>query len=358
MAALSELFDGTRIVVPVNPIGRRQGESPLTGHNLVLVALSARSGTGLTSKLTFLPWLLRNGWTITKELRSADAVHAPIPGDVGTVGMLAAWFCRKPLFVRYCGNWGSPKTLAEKFWHWFMESFAGGRNVMLATGGDTQPPSIRNSAVRWIFSTSLTGQELKACGIARRFPASGILRLVHVGRQEPKKGADVVIRALPALLRQFPEASLEIIGQGSAIPLLREITEELQLKERVVFRGKLNHSEVMNSLKHADLFCFPTTSSEGFPKAVLEALASGLPVVTTRVSVLPRLLARGCGQLLDQATPDAVAQAVRGCLSNAETYQAMSLAAVQTAAEYSLESWAATIKNYCEAAWGPLKKDG
>src|SRR6185369_14778761 len=120
-----------------------------------------------------------------------------------------------------------------KFWHWFMESFAGGRNVMLATGGDTQPPSIRNSAVRWIFSTSLTGQELKACGIARRFPASGILRLVHVGRQEPKKGADVVIRALPALLRQFPEASLEIIGKGSAIPPLREITEERQLKERV-----------------------------------------------------------------------------------------------------------------------------
>ena len=50
--------------------------------------------------------------------------------------MLFAFVLRKPLFVRHCGNWFVQTTAAEHFWKWFMVRFAGGRNVMIATGGD------------------------------------------------------------------------------------------------------------------------------------------------------------------------------------------------------------------------------
>jgi hypothetical protein len=105
MQGLSELFDETRLLIPIRKQASSKGEIPLAGHNLTVVPLTGRSGTGLTSKLSFIPWLLRNAATIVRELKSADAVHAPIPGDVGTVGMLLAWIFRKPLFVRHCGNW-------------------------------------------------------------------------------------------------------------------------------------------------------------------------------------------------------------------------------------------------------------
>ena len=219
---LSELFDETRLLVPCHPRINGTGEIALEGHNLSVVPLSARRGTRFLSKLSFVPWSLLNCGKILRELREADAVHAPIPGDVGTVGMLGAWLFRKPLFVRHCGNWTAPKTPAERFWRWFMEGFAGGRNVMLATGGHIELPSARNSAVRWIFSTSLTQRELKSRGIPRCFPAPSSLRLVHVGRQEPEKGAALVLRALPKLLGQFPRATFEIVGQGPAIPQLKE----------------------------------------------------------------------------------------------------------------------------------------
>ena len=111
----------------------------------------------------------------------------------------------------------------------------------------------------------------------------------------------------------------------------------------------------MERLKNSTLFVFPTTSSEGFPKAVLEGLASGLPVIATRVSVLPELLSTGCGILIDEATPENVARAVETALTDSATYRAMSRQAIATASQYSLESWRDTIGGYLQAAWGPLK---
>jgi len=357
MKALSELFDETRLLVPVKPHVGTKGEMLLAGHNLSVVPLSGRSGTGLFSKLSFIPWLLRNAPTMIPELRSADAIHAPIPGDVGTVGLLLGWLFRKPLFVRHCGNWLRPKTPAEKFWRWFMESTAGGRNVMLATGGAAEPPSRKNPNVRWIFSTSLTQKELSKYASSRSYPSHGQLRLIIVARQEKAKGAGVVIRCLPLLARRFPNLALDIVGEGSAIPGFKQLASEIGVQSRVHFPGKLNHEQVMQRLREAHLFIFPTTSSDGFPKAVLEGLASGLPVVATRISVLPQLLGNGCGVLVDDVTPESVAQGIEQALRDATTYEAMSRQAIDTARQYSLESWRDTIGGYLSTAWGPLKSE-
>ncbi len=361
MRALSELFDETRLLVPVRDRGAAAGETPLPGHPLTVVPLTARSGTGLASKMSFVPWCLRNGATILRELRSADAVHAPIPGDVGTVGMMLGWLSRKPLFVRHCGNWTKPVTAAERFWRWFMESTAGNRNVMLATGGLPQPPSTRNAKVSWVFSSSLSDAQLKTFGAARSHPfrtqppAEVSFRLITVARQEKAKGAGEIIRSLPALTTRFPCVSLDIVGDGPAVPEFRQIAEECGVADRVHFTGRLHHTDVMERLKNAAVFVFPTTSSEGFPKAVLEALASGLPVIATPVSVLPHLLATGCGIVIDDASPAAIAEAVEKILASGSTYESMSRQAIATARQYSLESWRDTIGVHLEAAWGSLK---
>jgi glycosyltransferase involved in cell wall biosynthesis len=291
-----------------------------------------------------------------RELLGADAVHAPIPGDIGTVGMLGAFLLRKPLFVRHCGNWLKPCTAAEKFWRWFMERFAGGRNIMLATGGIPEPPSQRNSNVHWIFSSSLSRDELTAHAFPRFFPSNGELRLAHVARQETAKGAGAIIRSLPLLARRFPAVSFDLLGDGSAIPEFRQSAQDLGLNDRVHFAGKLNHEQVMDRLERAHLFVYPTAASDGFPKAVLEGLACGLPVVATHVSVLPQLLGKGCGVLIDEATPEAVARGVEAALASPAGYETMSRKAVEAARQYSLEAWRDTIGGYLTAAWGPLKE--
>jgi glycosyltransferase involved in cell wall biosynthesis len=262
---------------------------------------------------------------------------------------------RKALFIRHCGNWFARRTAAEYFWRWLLERTAGDRNVVLATGGSGVPPSDRNSSVRWIFSTSLRTSELAECASVRSgFDQTGP-RLMIAARQERAKGTGLVIESLPLLEAQFPNISLDVVGDGAALSDFKKVAEDCHVTHRVRFHGKVDHAGVMSLLKNADLFCFPTTSSEGFPKAVLEALACGVPVVSTRVSVLGELVGSGGGMLLDDATPLEVARGIRWCLADAARYEAMSSAAVQTAQQYSLERWRDMIGSFLTPGWGPLR---
>ena len=229
---------------------------------------------------------------------------------------------------------------------------------MLATGGAADSPSARNPNVRWIFATSLTDKELAECAANRQLTSDTDPRLIIVCRQEWKKGTGGVIESLRLLLDEFPALKLDVVGDGGALPEFRQLAESLGVAKHVSFHGKVTHEQVLSLLRRSDLFCYPTEASEGFPKVVLEALASGLPVVTTRVSVLPQLIDRGGGALIDKVTPTAIAQAVRSCLVDSETYCRMSESAIATAKQYSLERWRDSIGELLEKAWGPLGSNG
>src|ERR1044072_7829461 len=210
MRALSELFEATTLVVPCMTTEGHHGEEVLTGHNLSIAPLTIPQGQGLWRKLALVWWFLYNLPTLIREIIRADAVHTPIPGDIGTISMLMAWLMRTPLFVRHCGNWFVQKTTAEHFWKWFIERFAGGRNVALATGGDIKPPSQQNGSIQWVFSTSLTQAELRKCASKREPNFSNSLRLIIVCRQERGKGSEVVIESIPLLLNRFPHTSFDV----------------------------------------------------------------------------------------------------------------------------------------------------
>src|SRR5262245_14258589 len=180
--------------------------------------------------------------------------------------MIIALVLRKPLFVRHCGNWLVQKTTAEHFWKWFMERFAGGKNVMLATGGHTEPPSRSNRNVRWIFSTSLTAKEIQSSCARKGGLNPTRAKLIIACRQDLKKGTGVLIESLPEILSEFSEVTLDVIGNGPALEEFKELSRSLGVNNRIVFHGKLNHAAVMEKLRAADLFCYPTRASEGFPK--------------------------------------------------------------------------------------------
>jgi glycosyltransferase involved in cell wall biosynthesis len=307
--------------------------------------------------VALLPWGIKNLPRIWQAVRQADAVHAPIPGDIGTIGILVALIQRKPLFVRYCGRWGKKETLAERFWHWLLIRIAGGRNVVLATGGGRERPAPQNPAIDWIFSTSMSREDLERLPPKQLWHRGEVLRLITVGRQETGKNTDLILRALPAILRHYPRTTLDVVGDGSQLLALQQLAERLDLVELVTFHGNVSHQRVLSLLTRAHLFVFPT-DSEGFPKAVHEALACSLPVVTTGVSVLPYLIGdHNCGLLLSEKTPVAIAEAVTHLIETEQQFWRMAERAQITAQAYSLEAWRDTIGDALQAAWGPLQED-
>lgn len=349
--ALSELFDETVVCVPVTEPtdAARAGEVIFEG-NVRIEPLPMIEASDLARKLRFPAWAARAGRILVREIHAADAVHAPVPGDVGTFGIAIAEALRKPLFVRYCGNWLVPTTRSQRLLIRWAERAAGGRRVILATGGGPEPPSSANPDVHWIFSTTLTQADVDELP-TRPLDRPVQPRLVTVGRQEPYKGTSIIIEGLPSILADHPDTHLDVVGGGSGLAGFEALAAELGVDDHVTFHGQVGRHRVLDLLADADLFVFPTRS-EGFPKAVAEALAVGLPVVTSPVSVLPHLVGDERGVMLDRNEPDCVAEAVRRICADPGRFRAMSESARETGRSLTLEAWTGQIGQELDEAWG------
>jgi len=130
-----------------------------------------------------------------------------------------------------------------------------------------------------LFFVPEPGIALSSCsGEPRRSQPDARLELIFVGGLVPRKGCDLALRAAAALL-QRDRACLTVIGDGPDRSRLEELARALEIEKAVVFRGWLGHRDVLEAMRSADVFLFPSVRDNG-AGVVFEALASGaVPVV-------------------------------------------------------------------------------
>ena len=117
-------------------------------------------------------------------------------------------------------------------------------------------------------------------------PATGTV-LMAVGSLKPLKGMDVLLRAAAPELRTGDDVRLVLVGEGPDRAALEGLARELGVGDRAVFAGLRDDVETM--LRAADLLVLPS-HTEALPTVILEAMATGLPVVATRVGGVPELV--------------------------------------------------------------------
>lgn len=140
-------------------------------------------------------------------------------------------------------------------------------------------------------------------------PSSRSPRFVTVANLNANKCIDLLVGAFAIVLEKSPDARLEIVGCGPESPSLDALCERLGIRHRVTFLGELDKEGVRAALWRAS--CFASTSrNETFGIAIAEALATGLPVISTRSGGPEELLGEHIGVLVPSDDVDALAKAM------------------------------------------------
>lgn len=150
---------------------------------------------------------------------------------------------------------------------------------------------------------------------------------ISVARLSPEKDFSTLLRAVWILIKDRPEFRLRLVGDGPDRPRLEALAAELNLTNHVEFLGE--RSDVAQLLPQAGFFV-SSSLTEGISLTILEAMAVGLPVVTTRVGGNPEIVVDGgTGRLVDPGSPEQLAQSMRELLNDSDTWPAMSQLARQ-----------------------------
>ncbi len=180
-----------------------------------------------------------------------------------------------------------------------------------------------------------TGVPVPAVFVPRTLEAIGParpLRILQACRFINKKGLDVTLQAVARLRDRGVAVELHLAGSGPQEPDLRLLVGALNLESQVRFLGFLDNSTLLQRLPQYDLFVHPsrvtaTGDQEGIPNALLEAMAWGVPTVSTRHSGIPEVVEHDQnGMLIDHADADLLATAMGDLVAQPARYAAISQA--------------------------------
>jgi glycosyltransferase involved in cell wall biosynthesis len=230
-----------------------------------------------------------------------------------------------------------------------MRAFAGGRNVMLATGEAEQPPA---PGIHWIFATGLSEKEL---GQIRPVTGRGLSdppQVAYVGRLSVEKGVMNLIDAVDLLDHEGygPLPEITLIGDGPDRGSLAERVSALRWKERVRFAGQLDRAALNAALDRMD-FCVQPSLSEGYSKAWLDAFAHGLPVLASEAGAARTVIGEERGWLVTPGDVKMLAARLREVLTESRDWEALRSRCREFAESRTLEAWAREIGQLCCRQW-------
>jgi glycosyltransferase involved in cell wall biosynthesis len=181
---------------------------------------------------------------------------------------------------------------------------------------------------------------------ARKTQSTNV-NLLCVSRLLRRKNIDVVIEALANVVENEPQVRLRIVGDGPERKTLKSLTKRLGLEGKVTFAGFVPNAAVHEEYSQADVFV-NASAAEGFATTCLEALASGLPVVSTRVGGFANAIKDGeNGYLITDADPSDLAARLRRLVAD-PTLVAVLSARARDLAERTFDWDKAVIPQYLE----------
>jgi glycosyltransferase involved in cell wall biosynthesis len=350
--ALAPYFDEIVLCVPVCAGERGEG-TPIKSANVRLAPLAHFDGPA-----QFYPRLPGMLLRIAPFVRGIDLLHCRVPTPAAVFAFAIARVLGRPAFLLVVGDlrallpsmpYRGLKRLLWRAYTAFEEwnvQWMANHALTFANGAPLAAKHSRggNAAVQ----TQTTTIDARAIGHREDTMASPPARVFVVSRIDPRKGLRVLPATIARLVARGIDLTVDVVGPAVGAPGEAEraaiVSEAMQLgvENRVRLRGPVPLDRLLPQYADYDVFVLPTLPGEGVPRVLLEAMAAGLPVVTTAVAGIPGLITHERnGLLIAEPSPDALAAAIYRVLTDGALRRRLIAAGYETARANTLEAQAA-----------------
>lgn len=266
-------------------------------------------------------WIVRKGRELVGQYHHAVmTVHdyPPFYNSIGARRLSRTTAVPHVLEVHHIVGYPVAASATEAVGRWMSWAYlpsairrsAGCRTVSKGTAETLIHWGAPTGKIRVVPSFYLDAQAI--AGLGHRPPTR--YDVCFCGRLVPNKGVRQILEAIAGL----PRATLQIIGDGPERPWLEERARDLGIRNRVEFRGWLPaQDDVLHAVRSSKMLVMNSTS-EGGPRIALEAMAAGVPVIATRVGVMPDVIVDGQNGLFTTGKPEDLRQKISLLMDDGE----------------------------------------
>ncbi len=347
-----EVFDGVRVVARVESVDRQPSDwIRADGPGVSFVPLPYYVG----------PWeYLMRSWAVRanifRSIGPEDAVILRVPSNIGTIMAHHLWACEYPYAVEVVGDpydVFAPGAVRHPLRPVFRQLFS--RRLRAICSRAVAAAYVTEEYLQRRYPPSQNAYTISCSDVQLPPEAFAVTRrqrdhkheamLISVGSlAQPYKGFDVLIEAVALCVHNGLDLGLVLLGDGRYRSSLEALRDHRGLKNRVYFRGQLPAGEgIRAELDDADVFVLPSLT-EGLPRAMLEAMARGLPCIGSSVGGIPELIP--CDDTFPAGDPDALAEKIMQVVTDGSRMAAMSERSLETAKKYRDDILAAKRRGF------------
>jgi glycosyltransferase involved in cell wall biosynthesis len=349
--SLAPYFDEVILCVPVLPEPRGAGTA-IRAANVSLASLPPFDGP--VQFYPRVPFMLPRFF---RFVRAVDVVHYRVPTPAAAFVAPFARLFRRPEFLLVVGDleallpsmpylgmkrrlWSAYTRFEERTIQRLVN-----RALTFANGDALAAKHARGGAE--VVTTRTTTIDAAAIATRRDTCGAARVRLLTVSRIDPRKGLQVLPQVVKMLVDAGIDAQIDIVGPVVGAPgevereAITASARALGIADRVVLLGPVPLGDLLPRYAAYDIFVLPTLPGEGIPRVLLEAMASGMPVVATRVSGIPSLITDEVNGLLVDPAADSVGVAVLRVIHDSQLRRSLIANGYRSAASHTLEAQAA-----------------
>ena len=280
-----------------------------------------------------VPWIIIK---LVSAMREADHIHLRCPGNMGLLGAIVqVFFPHKKKTAKYAGNWdwNSVQPWTYRFQQRIIRNTFLSRNMQVLVYGQWQ----ETKNIKPFFTASYSEKEITQT-IPRRIYGNQPINLIFIGGLHDGKRPLLSLEVVKKLIEEQIPCTMHFYGDGPQKSMMGEYRFINQLQNTVFFHGNVSPKEVKLALQKSHFLVF-FSKSEGWPKAVAEAMFWGCLPLTSAVSCIPHMLGNGERGDIIEPEVNIIIEKIKYYLSNPFAYYTKCDCAMKWSREFTLEKF-------------------